>query len=94
MPSSLPTASATAPKSSLAGTPCATSVATRRSAACSSASRASFSVLALFEIVVATSSVNSDEPILDVVGQRLACRDTGTHHAPELAVDDDRRADA
>ena len=34
------------------------------------------------------------EPILDVVEQGLALRDTGTHHAPELAVDDDRRAGA
>ena len=34
------------------------------------------------------------EPILDVVAQGLGFRDTGTHHAPELAVDDDRRAGA
>jgi hypothetical protein len=38
--------------------PCATSVATRRSAACSSASRARTARLTAFAIAVATSSVN------------------------------------
>ena len=42
----------------LGGMPRATSVATRRNAACSSASRASPARLSAFAIAVATSSVN------------------------------------
>ena len=50
---------ATAANSSPEARPRATSVATRRSAACSSASRASAARLAVVEIAVASSSVNS-----------------------------------
>jgi hypothetical protein len=49
----------TAWNTSAGGAPSATRVATRRSAACSSASRASCSRAWLFAIAVATSSVNS-----------------------------------
>jgi hypothetical protein len=45
------------PPASPPGTPCATSVATRRNAACSSASRAREARLSVFAIAVATSSV-------------------------------------
>ena len=58
-PSSRPSSPTTASKMSPGGAACATSVATRRSAACSSASRASCSRVALLEIAVATSSVIS-----------------------------------
>ena len=55
---------------------------------------ASSARLALFEIAVATSSVNSASRCLDVVGQRPALGDAGAHHAPEFAGDDDRGARA
>ncbi len=64
-PSSRPASRVTAPKRSLGGTPRATRVATRRSAACSSASRLTSARAAEFEIAVATSSVNA--PTLDSV---------------------------
>jgi hypothetical protein len=54
----VPTSRATAPNSSLDGTSWATSVATRRSAACSSANRASPARLSAFATAVASSSVN------------------------------------
>ena len=56
---SRPTSTLTASKTSDGVTPCATRVATRRSAACSSASRVSSSRAWLFARAVDTSSVNS-----------------------------------
>ena len=55
--SSRPTSSATAANTSSGDTPRATNVATRRSAACSSASRARAARLSVFAIAVATNSV-------------------------------------
>ena len=55
---SCPTSSATAANTSSDAAPRATSVATRRNAACSSASRAREARLSAFAIAVATSSVN------------------------------------
>ena len=52
------TSFATAANTSSGGAPCATSVATRRSAACSSASRASPARVSAFATAVATRSVN------------------------------------
>src|ERR1700756_2914676 len=56
--SSGPISSTTAPNTSAGGAPRATTVATRRNAACSSASRASPARLSAFAIAVASSSVN------------------------------------
>ena len=78
-----PTAAATATKSSLGGTPRATSVATRRSAACSSASRASWSCASVLEIAVATSSVNSARRSSVSVGQGLAPVEWDDDGAPD-----------
>jgi hypothetical protein len=57
-PSSRPASAATAAKTSCGAAAWATSVATRRSAACSSATRASAAWLSALAIAVATSSVN------------------------------------
>ncbi len=56
--SSCPTSSVTAANTSWEGTPRATKVATRRNAACSSATWASSARLSAFAIAVASSSVN------------------------------------
>ncbi len=58
-PSSRPTSRATAAKSAAGGTPRATSVATRRRAACSSASRVYSSRVAVFEKAAPISAENS-----------------------------------
>ena len=63
--------------------------ATIRARDAASSARAS-----VFEIAVATSSVNSASRSSMPVGQRLALRDAGDHRAPDLAVDDDRGAGA
>ena len=90
--SSLPTSIATASKTSPGGASRATSVATRRSAACSSASRARASRDSALAIAVATSSVNADSRVSasSAHGSRrlVACHE----RAPESAADEDRRS--
>ena len=72
--------------------PSATSVATRRSAACSSASCASCSCASLFAIAVAKSSANSASRCSVSRGQRLLALRNDCQHAPEAALDGDRRS--
>ena len=72
--------------------PRATSVATRRRAACSSASRSSSSRDSVFATAVATSSVNAASLSSEPAGRLRSLR-RDEHGAPQSILDDDRGCD-
>ena len=92
-PSSCPVSSATASKTARGSAPSATSVASRRSAACSSASRCRSSRAWVLEIAVATSSVNWPGGPRRRAGAGLARRPPAETTPQISPADDDRRAD-
>jgi hypothetical protein len=83
----------TASKISAAGTPCATSVATRRSAACSSATRLSSSRASAFGDRGRDEFRELGEPLLRARWKHVPARGRRDHQSPGPAGDGDRHAD-
>jgi len=79
------TSAITASNSSLGGAPCATSVATRRSAACSPARRSASARASAFAIAVAISSVNS--PMRDSTSGGSSSAPSGHGHGEPVALE-------
>ena len=89
-----PNSSATAANTFPGGAASATSVATRRSATCSSAWRRRSTRACALAIAVPTSSVKPASRASASAGSRSPRVDADGHHAPQLAVDGNWRADS
>jgi hypothetical protein len=87
------TSSVTAANTSSGGAPRATSVATRRNAACSRASRASPARLSAFAIAIAASSVNEARRASVSSGSGVSETRGHPDHAPQAALNDNRYPD-
>ena len=86
-----PASAATAANTALGGSPRATSVATRRKAACSSATRRSSSRASAFASAVAISSLNCSQTVLAARRHRPLRRPGRAHDPPQAALYEDRR---